>query len=133
VLLAAYGTLMRGQANFLAPRARSSMAYAGDCLIPGRLVRVISQHDGQAFVHPALVRGPGQVRGELFEVDETALPALDAYEDFREGDLAGSMYLRELTPVLRTEPPKTVDAWVYVWNRATEGLAPIEGGDWRRA
>jgi gamma-glutamylcyclotransferase (GGCT)/AIG2-like uncharacterized protein YtfP len=133
VLLAAYGTLMRGQTNFLAPEVRASMAYVGDCLIPGRLLRVVSLHDGQAFVHPALVRAPGQVRGELFEVHEAALPALDAYEDFSADDLAGSTYLRELTPVRRTEPPEPVDAWVYVWNRAAEGLAPIEGGDWRRA
>ncbi|MBE7159070.1 MAG: gamma-glutamylcyclotransferase, partial [Rhodospirillales bacterium] len=56
VFLAAYGTLMTGQVNQLAPAVRHRMHPVGPCRIPGRLYLVRTQ---RAYEFPALVMSPG--------------------------------------------------------------------------
>ncbi|HEY5054569.1 MAG TPA: gamma-glutamylcyclotransferase family protein [Acidobacteriaceae bacterium] len=57
------------------------------------------------------------IPGHLFEVPDLAtLAALDAYEDFRPGDPAASLFLRvEATATLGDG--STLRCWVYVYNR----------------
>jgi gamma-glutamylcyclotransferase (GGCT)/AIG2-like uncharacterized protein YtfP len=58
--------------------------------------------------------------GEIFALPaecEGALARLDAYEDFRPGAPAESLFLRVETPVAREDGSKLL-CWVYVYNRA---------------
>ena len=84
--------------------------------------------------YPALTRpgseAAGEVRGELWQLADpaAALPALDAFESLYDGDEAGSDYLRA---IVRCVEPVGVEAWIYVWNGSTDGMARVAGGDWR--
>jgi gamma-glutamylcyclotransferase (GGCT)/AIG2-like uncharacterized protein YtfP len=59
------------------------------------------------------------VPGVLLDVDDAALARLDAYEGVPEG-----LYLRQRGAV-RLDDGRRVEAWVYVYNRATDGLRRI--------
>lgn len=140
VLLAAYGTLMRGQTNRLAPSIQAALTYRGDCLIPGVIHRLVSTNDGAAFPHPGLIHPSDHgevVRGEVFQVGTAdvaaadVLSALDEYEDFRPDDPEGSLYLRNLLNVWLPDRSARVPAWVYVYNRPVAADDRIESGDWR--
>jgi gamma-glutamylcyclotransferase (GGCT)/AIG2-like uncharacterized protein YtfP len=66
------------------------------------------------------------VVGELYELGADAaalLPQLDAYEE------VPADYLRVRSAV-RCEG-REFEAWIYIWNRPTTGLARIESGDFR--
>jgi len=61
-----------------------------------------------------------QVRGELFLLPEGAegaavLARLDAYEDFRPADPAGSLFLRQRTQATLEDGTQRV-CWVYTYN-----------------
>ena len=140
VLLAAYGTLMTGQRNGLDPAIRARMRRARCCRIAGRLYEV-REPDGAAghLTYPALVpAGPGEaavVEGEVFAIGADAaeaavvLAATDRYEACVPDDPQGSTYLRRLHPVL--VDGAVLLAWLYLYNRPTDGLRPIPGGRWR--
>ena len=93
---------------------------------------------GDAF--PALVRTwePGPVvRGSLWrpdrrltqEVLDLVVASLDSIESFFPDRPSESMYVREKMRV-RLEDGSHEDAWVYVWNRQTTGMAVVWSGDW---
>ncbi len=65
-----------------------------------------------------------QVVGELYELGagaEALLAELDAYEEVPED------YVRVRSAVACAG--RGFEAWVYVWNRPTDGLGRIESGD----
>lgn len=63
---------------------------------------------------------PGDViPGVLLELDDAALPDLDAHEGVAEG-----LYARQRCAV-RLDDGRTADAWVYVYLRSTAGLRRI--------
>lgn len=120
-LLAAYGTLMSGQAYEGRPDVERLLAPRGPCRIPGRLFS-----DGD---YPWLVQGGGEVSGELYAVLDpgSAFPVLDAYEDEGRHTLDGTgRYVRRRTRLLEPD----VEAWVYVWDGPPRG-EPLDVGDWR--
>ena len=126
--VAAYGTLMSGQANPLAPEVRAALASLGPCRISGALYAI-----GPAFIFPGLLDQPAAaVRGELFRIEparaSAVLAALDAYEGFDADDPQGSAYIRRM---VRLRQP-ALDAWLYVYNPAATGaqMIPIPSGDW---
>ncbi len=136
VLLAAYGTLMTGQENGLDPRVRSRMQAGRPCLIRGRLYEVReTEGDGRHATYPALVEcrdDRAMVRGELLAIGAEAaivLAALDRYEGYVPGDPDASTYLRRRRPVLADGV--ALQAWIYLYNRPTDGLRPIANGRWR--
>jgi gamma-glutamylcyclotransferase (GGCT)/AIG2-like uncharacterized protein YtfP len=86
--------------------------------------------------YPAMVQSQPQdeVTGELMILKEDqyedTMATLDRLEGYREGDDRHSMYLRQVKEVL-LENGQYVEAYVYVWNRSTRGLAKVDGGDWK--
>ena len=65
--------------------------------------------------------------GELFEVSPSQLPELDKHEGCNPED--GHEYVRRTCQV---KGPKGswVDAYVYIYNKAPNGLPLIAGGDY---
>ena len=106
-----YGTLMRGQANhdsFL-----EEDWYDGTGTACG-----FDMYDIGCY--PGIIKGNGDVAGELYEVPAESIKALDELEG------EGSLYLRECCPVVRPDG-NVAFAEVYVYNRSVEGLARIPG------
>ncbi|CBA33903.1 gamma-glutamylcyclotransferase [Cronobacter turicensis] len=68
--------------------------------------------------YPGAVPGEGSVVGEVYRIDATTLAELDALRTAR------GEYKRQLiqTPY--------GSAWMYVYQRSTEGLTRIESGNW---
>lgn len=81
--------------------------------------------------YPALVRGPGQVHGQVFELDDALLGRLDEVESYRPEAPERSEYLREQTEVSLADG-RRIQAWVYVYNRSLVGSVPIPQGDYLR-
>lgn len=69
-------------------------------------------------VFPGVVLDEGsRADGELFAVpDAETLALLDAYEDYRAGDLVGSLFVRAETTVMMRDGER--GCWVYVYNQA---------------
>ena len=119
LLMAVYGTLRKGEANFRRLRLGRSVRFIGPCAIQGRL------YDLGAY--PGLVAGDGLVRGELIECrNPLVLRRLDVFEGFDPGDRAGSLFVRRL--VRLAEPD--ADAWVYFYARPGPAGGYIASGDW---
>ena len=119
-LLAAYGTLMRGQEYAGRPDVESLLRHVGPCRIAGTLY---SEGD-----YPWLVAGEGEVAGDLFEVlDEATFAVLDAYENEGRHTADGAgRYERRRVELLEPD----VEAWVYVWEGPARG-EPLDAADWR--
>jgi gamma-glutamylcyclotransferase (GGCT)/AIG2-like uncharacterized protein YtfP len=121
-VLFAYGTLRRGESRDLL-RLFPSARYLGNGTIDGTL------YDLGAY--PGISCGAGcSVVGELFEVDEETLSAVDEIEGCIIGDSAASYFSRDLFEV-RSETLGAVRAWVYQHNpaRYVRGV-PIDAEDW---
>lgn len=75
-----------------------------------------------------------QVVGELYQLiqPELLLPALDNYEECSPQFAQPHEYRRELQSI-RLDNGNTVIAWVYVYNRNTDGLTLIQTGDFLNA
>jgi len=74
----------------------------------------------------------GTVHGELWELadPDAALAVLDAFEGTIPGDDVASEYLRQR---VTCSDPAGVEAWIYTWNRPTDGFTRLAGGSWRAA
>jgi gamma-glutamylcyclotransferase (GGCT)/AIG2-like uncharacterized protein YtfP len=91
----------------------------------------------QVSYYPAAVpsnNSADQVVGELYQLTqpELLLPALDNYEECSPHFTQPQEYRREqqnITP----DNGDSVVAWVYVYNRSTDGLALIQSGDFLNA
>jgi gamma-glutamylcyclotransferase (GGCT)/AIG2-like uncharacterized protein YtfP len=75
-----------------------------------------------------------QVLGELYQLQqpELLLPALDNYEECSPQFAQPHEYRREQQNIT-LENGDSVVAWVYVYNRSTDGLALIQSGDFLNA
>lgn len=81
---------------------------------------------------PGIVPGPGRVRGEVYEVDEACLKALDGIEGYRKDDPDHSLYIRETVNVFNPDGGNIGEVFTYVFNRDTEcqNVRIIPSGDW---
>jgi len=117
-----YGQLRRGQIGHERLGLANRTSWLGEARIQGELYD-FGDYPGLSL------EGDGMVHGELLAFDDAALwPMLDAYEDCDPENPALSEYCRVETGLLDDASP----AWVYIYNRATGGLAPISSGNWCR-
>jgi gamma-glutamylcyclotransferase (GGCT)/AIG2-like uncharacterized protein YtfP len=117
-----YGILMRGLSLH---RYLSGAPFIGTGRMRGTLV---SFGD-----YPGLIDGDGEVRGEIYRIDDPALlEVLDDVEDHEPTDPDNSLYLR-VERDARLDEGSTVRAWVYLYNRDTSDAKIIASGDWRCA
>jgi gamma-glutamylcyclotransferase (GGCT)/AIG2-like uncharacterized protein YtfP len=113
--LFAYGTLKDPQqvAAVLGPAVHARIVG------PGRVHGILYDVGGYPALRPGAAPDDA-VCGLLLELDDGgALARLDEYEDVSSG-----LYVRERCHV-RLDDGRTVDAWVYVYNRPTVGLRRI--------
>lgn len=104
-----YGTLRAGGVE---NSRMSSALLLGNGQVRGRLFRV--------DWYPAVVLGSkGEIQGEVYEVDEEQLAALDEYE--------GGEYKRVLVDVMGVA---SGPAWIWEWDLPVDGLQELESGDW---
>lgn len=127
-----YGSLMEG----LTLAGKPDLAALRAARVGACLVRGVLWDTGNG--HPCLTRAgdpeAGVVVGELWTLRDPAraLAALDAFEGTVPGDDAASEYLRVRTQCLGAGlQPEGVPVWIYVWNRPTDGMEMVRGGDWR--
>ena len=110
-LLFIYGTLHPDRAPAEIADVARRLKPIGPATIRGRL------YDLGAY--PGVVLGESAaetVAGELFAVPEAeTLSYLDAYEDFRPGDPANSLFLRVQTTATLSDSSQQ-SCWVYVYN-----------------
>ncbi len=74
--------------------------------------------------YPAMVRGAGVVYGEVYEVSEEVLQALDWVEG------VPVLYRRELIEVV-FEDGTPLKAWAYIYNGNVKGFPLIKEGEWK--
>jgi gamma-glutamylcyclotransferase (GGCT)/AIG2-like uncharacterized protein YtfP len=122
-----YGTLHPDRAPAAIAASARRLKRVGAATIQGRLLD-LGEYPGVILSADPFAGGDdtGSVQGELFALPagdeaEEVLERLDAYEDFRPGDVEGSLFLRQLTvAVLSPGGPAggaEVTCWVYTYNR----------------
>ena len=104
-----YGTLKRGRrANYLLANSR----FLGEGSIEGYDMYLVVDF-------PAIVKGKGIVKGEVYEIDEETLKELDNYEGFP------LLYDRVLESV-NLYNGKEIEAYVYVYRNDTSELSKMD-------
>lgn len=119
-----YGTLRRGRHEMARLLAEEAVE-AGQGTIQARLF-LVDDYPGVELSGDSRTVACGEVYRLVDE--ETILAALDDYEGFDPGDPVGSLFVRRVVPV-RLSDGTVLPAWVYVYNRPTEGLPEIASGD----
>jgi gamma-glutamylcyclotransferase (GGCT)/AIG2-like uncharacterized protein YtfP len=119
-----YGTLRKGQPDM--DRLLGAHAIdVGRGTLQGRLYLVDDFPGAKVSEHP-----DDRVHGEIYRLVDAspALAALDEYEEYNPTDPKHSLFVRRLAPI-RLADGTTLSAWVYLYNRSTEGLRSIPSGD----
>ena len=122
-----YGTLMQGCNALRDWQEKAQAKFVGKGRISGRLYD-LGEYPGAI----TSVADSGEwVVGEIYEL---SLPAesinfLDEYEGFIPADPSKSLYVRKVAPV-NMDDGRVEDAWVYFYNRSTEGARLIQCGDY---
>jgi len=117
--IALYGSLRESDLSKGKPSLEQKLSPIGPCSIPGYLYDL-----GK---YPGLVKGPGIVTGELYEiVDPTILNELDEYEGFNRTNPNESLFVRR--GVQLTKP--VVDCWIYYYSGEIRPERRIQNGDW---
>lgn len=127
-LVFVYGTLRRDSGNGASSVLKQNASYAGQGFVRGRLFNLGS--------YPGLViaEAPDEtVIGELYKIArgrrKAVLDRLDEYEGCSTADPQPHEYRRELAEVF-TSVGNLVTAWTYVLNLSTDGLDPMDSGDY---
>jgi gamma-glutamylcyclotransferase (GGCT)/AIG2-like uncharacterized protein YtfP len=107
-----YGTLMQGERHHGLLAATPKLASA-------RTEASFQLYDLGPY--PAMVRGTAHVLGELYQVSDAVLRALDEFEDHP------TLYRRE--PIMLDDGR---DARAYLYLGALDRAPAIASGDWRR-
>lgn len=123
-LLFVYGTLRRGAGHPMHDLLSRHAAFVSPASTAGRL------YDTGRY--PAAVPAEDEsdrIHGEVYELDhpDEVWPWLDEYEGCFPADAADSLFLRRVV-IVHISGGRTLHAWMYWYNRPTEGLARIVGG-----
>ena len=83
--------------------------------------------------YPALTEADGRVWGEVYELlaPGPLLARTDAIEHFDPADPAACEYVRRAVGC-RLDDGRTLDVWVYFYNRPVAAARRVPGGDYRR-
>jgi len=124
-----YGTLRKDTDSEMYHLLARYAEFVGDATYQGRLYRI--------GYYPGVVPSdnPGhRVRGEVYSLrePERVLPMLDQYEECGPGFAERTEYVRDKQEVVLSTGRKLI-AWVYIYNRSTEGLPEIISGDFLTA
>jgi len=80
---------------------------------------------------PGILPGVGQVRGEIYKIDEDILDQLDRIEGYREDDPKHSLYIRTVVSPKGIEDGREIMTYVYNDERTSRrDHQIIESGDW---
>ncbi|MEJ2553881.1 MAG: gamma-glutamylcyclotransferase [Gammaproteobacteria bacterium] len=124
-----YGSLLTGTPDRrLNKRMRRLLRRAPVAMIRARLYN-LGRYPGVVFSTGTTDRVYGRVIGVG---DPRLLLQLDRYEEYRIDDPAGSEFVRVLMPAQLLPSGKTIDCWVYVYNRRASGKQRIVRGDYIR-
>ncbi|MFI3155973.1 MAG: gamma-glutamylcyclotransferase family protein [Methylococcaceae bacterium] len=116
-----YGTLRRDANSEMSRLLAKHAEFVDDATYCGKLYKidtypgVVPSDDPNDLVH-------GEVY--LLHQADVVLPLLDQYEEFGPEFPEPNEYIRRKQAVLLNNS-HSVSAWVYVYNRPTEGLEPI--------
>jgi len=119
-----YGTLRSGGSHEMARLLRANSVYIGSAELP-------QSHLVNVGRYPGAVRAAGEkstVKGDLFQLtDPDVLRRLDRYEDCDlRAPKASEFYRRQR--LVRLRNGRRTRAWVYEYNRPTDGLTIIPSG-----
>lgn len=124
-----YGTLRQNANHPMHQLLAQHSRFIGKARYQGRLYQV-DYYPGAVPSH----NSTDQVMGELYQLlqPDLLLPELDNYEECSPQFTPPHEYRRELQNI-RLDNGNTVIAWVYVYNRNTDGLTLIQTGDFLKA
>lgn len=127
-LLFVYGTLMQGMGNPFSDELTRQADFQGRGSAHGRLYDYRREY-------PCAVLGidrQERIQGEIYRLHPgvSLFQRLDYYEDCYPDDVGRSLFVRCVVPV-RVASGGMLDAWMYFWNRPSDGLDWISGGDYR--
>jgi len=124
-----YGSLLRSAQGRLHPLLDDHANYLAEGFLYGKLFEVEGYPGVVLSAEPPL----SKVYGELYALLRPSwlLQQLDEYEECSPDFSLPHEYRRCQQRVARVEGGH-VNAWVYVYNRPTSGLAQISGGDYRQ-
>ena len=120
-----YGTLRRNAGNKMSSLLAEQGAFVGEAFCQGQLFRIDYYPGLVLSENPAHV-----VKGEVYALHDPAalLARLDEYEECGPGFSEPAEYVRKQRVVSLSDGCELL-AWVYVYNRSTEGLTDIPSGD----
>ncbi|MBN1252129.1 MAG: gamma-glutamylcyclotransferase [Bacteroidales bacterium] len=81
---------------------------------------------------PGIKPGQNKVFGEIYDIDEKMIPAIDEVEEFFADDFEKSVYVRKKLKAYQLSDGQEIDACVYCYNREPGNNPKIEHGDYRR-
>ncbi|MFA5019014.1 MAG: gamma-glutamylcyclotransferase family protein [Methylobacter sp.] len=120
-----YGTLRRDTNSEMSHLLVKQAEFVDDATYQGKLYKVDYYPGAVPSNNPNDV-----VQGEVYLLHRTdvALPLLDQYEEFGPEFPEPNEYSRQKQSVL-LKSGRFVTAWVYVYNRPTEGLELVESAN----
>src|SRR5216684_8945284 len=121
-----YGTLKPNEAASDVAETVRTLRRVGSATVPGRLYD-LGDYPGAVIDRSAKT----SIKGELFELpnDDSALKALDDYEEFNRTDRKNSLFVRTRT-VAELYDGRRLSAWIYVYNRDPGSARLIASGDY---
>lgn len=123
-----YGTLMSPFQNEMARHFHQNADLIGEARMPGFLYRVSWYPGAVVMPHEAYLNNQW-VYGELWELKENALfDTLDRYEECSAQDALPHEYQRALQAVELIHLHRSLDAWVYLYQRSVSALEHIKTG-----
>ena len=128
-----YGTLRRQAGNTMSQWLSERAMFVGEAICQGHLFLIADYPPYPGLVPSEQVRNglpTRSVKGDLYALPDPAslLPKLDEYEACSPGFTEPTEYVRQHRPVTLIDG-RQLQAWVYVFNRPTQGLQEIVSGD----
>jgi gamma-glutamylcyclotransferase (GGCT)/AIG2-like uncharacterized protein YtfP len=129
-----YGTLKRGFRNH---HYLGKAKYYGMGLLPFARMLSVGSYPAVIFDYRA-ERPEGWPVGEIFEINEEILSAIDHLEGYYKKAPHDSLYVRQSRDIWRScegggfVPDLVTNCFVYIWNRDISNLKEIKDGVWQQ-